>query len=99
MTELRRAAVMATALVVGGWQMMALKTAAGGTSGTNGFHAVTAFLDTLAGYLIWIAIPAGALGMIAGGGMLIAGSSDGPSVIAKCAVGVGVVILSRGILA
>lgn len=94
-----RTVVIAAVLAVGGWQLAALKTAAGGTSGSNGFHDVTEFLDKLAGYLMWIAIPAGALGIIAGGAQLIAGSQDGASTIAKCALGVGLILLSRGILA
>lgn len=79
--------------------MMALKTAAGGTSGSNGFHEVAAFLDHLATYLILLAIPAGVLGLIAAGGMLMAGDQNGSSVLAKVAVGVGIIILAKGIMA
>lgn len=78
--------------------MNALKTAAGGTSGANGFADVTKFLDTLATYVMFIAIPAGALGFIAAGGMLIAGNQDGSTWLARTAVGVGVVLLSKGIM-
>jgi hypothetical protein len=79
--------------------MWALKTAAGGTSGQNGFSDVTKFLDNLATYVIYLAIPAGALGLIAAGGMLIAGNPDGSSWLARTAVGVGIVLLAKGIMA
>lgn len=79
--------------------LAALRTAAGGTSGTNGFAEVSKFLDNLATYLIWLAIPLGVLGLIAAGGMLIAGNTDGQSWLARTAVGVGIVILAKGIMA
>lgn len=80
-------------------QLAALKTAAGGTSGQNGFENVTKFLDNLATYVIYLAIPAGALGLIAAGGMLIAGNSDGSTWLARTALGVGIVLLAKGIMA
>lgn len=79
--------------------MNALKTAAGGTAGTNGFHEVSGFLDNLATYVMYLAIPAGALGLIAAGGMLIAGNQDGSTWLARTAVGVGIVLLAKGIMA
>jgi hypothetical protein len=79
--------------------MAALKTAAGGTSGTNGFSEVSKFLDNLATYVIYLAIPAGALALIAAGGMLIAGNPDGTTWIARTAIGVGIVLLAKGIMA
>lgn len=93
-----RMAVVACVVAVSGWQLAALKTAAGGTSGQNGFANVSTFLDHLATYLIYLAIPAGTLGLIAAGGMLLAGNPQGSSTLAKVAVGVGVVLLSKGIL-
>jgi len=79
--------------------MAALRTAAGGTSGANGFADVSRFLDNLATYVIYLAIPAGALGLIAAGGMLIAGNPDGTTWLARTAVGVGIVLLAKGIMA
>ncbi|HZA18957.1 MAG TPA: TrbC/VirB2 family protein [Pseudonocardiaceae bacterium] len=76
----------------------ALRTAAGGTSGRNGFAEVSEFLDTLATYVIYLAIPAGALAIIAAGGMLISGNPEGTSWLARTAVGVGVVLLAKGIM-
>lgn len=92
-------AMAAAAVAACAAPMAALKTAAGGTSGTNGFHEAVQFLDNLATYVIYLAIPAGALALIAAGGMLIAGNPDGQSWIAKTAVGVGIVILAKGIMA
>jgi len=89
-------AAMAAACVA---PMAALRTAAGGTSGTNGFADVSRFLDNLATYIIYLAIPAGALGLIAAGGMLIAGNPDGTTWLARTAVGVGIVLLAKGIMA
>lgn len=78
--------------------MDALKTAAGGTNGTNGFTDVTHFLDTLATYVIYLALPLGVLSLIAAGGMLISGNQDGTTWLARTAIGVGIVLLSKGIM-
>ena len=85
--------------VLGGPQLAALRTAAGGTSGTNGFADVSHFLDQLATYLIYLAIPGGALGLIAAGGMLIAGNPSGTSWLARTALGVGIILLAKGVCA
>lgn len=79
--------------------MAALRTAAGGTSGQNGFADVSRFLDNLATYVIYLAIPAGVLAVIAAGGMLIAGNPSGTTWLARTAVGVGIVLLAKGIMA
>ena len=77
----------------------ALNSAAGGgRSGRSGFARVAEYLDNLIGYIMWLAIPLGALGLIAAGGMLIAGNPQGQSMLAKTAVGVGIVLLARGIM-
>jgi len=94
----RGAALAATAAACTA-PMAALRTAAGGTSGQNGFADVSRFLDNLATFLIYLAIPAGALGLIAAGGMLIAGNPDGTTWLARTAVGVGIVLLAKGIMA
>jgi hypothetical protein len=99
LTNLARASGLALMLAAAGASLSALKTAAGGTSGTNGFADVATFLDNLATYMIYLAIPGGALGLIAGGGMLIAGNPDGPKWITRTAIGVGVVLLAKGIMA
>jgi TrbC/VIRB2 family pilin len=97
--RLGRGATLAAMLAAATAPMAALRTAAGGTSGTNGFADVSRFLDNLATYVIYLAIPAGALGLIAAGGMLIAGNPDGTTWLARTAVGVGIVLLAKGIMA
>jgi hypothetical protein len=94
-----RGATLAVMVAASTAPMAALKTAAGGTSGTNGFADVSKFLDNLATYVIYLAIPAGALGLIAAGGMLITGNPDGTTWLARTAVGVGIVLLAKGIMA
>lgn len=94
-----RVAVVGCVLAVSGWQLAALKTAAGGTSGSNGFHDVSEFLDKLGTYVIYLAIPAGALGLIAAGGALIVGNPNGASMLAKVALGVGICLLAKGLVA
>ena len=92
----------ATAVLVVGVSapMSALRTAAGGNpSGSNGFADVSRFLDNLATYAIWLALPAGALGLIAAGGMLITGNQDGSTWLVRTAIGVGIVLLAKGIMA
>jgi hypothetical protein len=98
LTRLGRGAALAAVVATSTAPMAALRTAAGGTSGTNGFADVSKFLDNLATYVIYLAIPAGALGLIAAGGMLIAGNPDGTTWLVRTAVGVGVVLLAKGIM-
>jgi hypothetical protein len=100
--HLRRFSRAATLVAIGAActaPMAALRTAAGGTSGTNGFADVSRFLDNLATYVIYLAIPFGALALIAAGGMLIAGNPDGTTWLARTAIGVGIVLLAKGIMA
>jgi hypothetical protein len=94
-----RASVLAVMATVGGWQLAALKTAAGGTSGSNGFANVSAFLDHLATMLIFLAIPAGVLGLIAAGGMMIAGNPDGQTWLVRTIFGVALIFLAKGVMA
>jgi hypothetical protein len=98
LTNLAKASVLALIVAASAAPLSALKTAAGGTTGTNGLHDVANFLDNLATYLIYLAIPGGALGLIASGGMLIAGNPDAPKWLARSAIGVGVVLLAKGIM-
>jgi len=50
-------------------------------------------------YAVYLAIPAGALGLIVAGGMLIAGNPNGTKWLARTAAGVGVLLLAQGITA
>ena len=97
--RLGRGATLAAMVAAATTPMAALRTAAGGTSGQNGFVEVSKFLDNLATYVIYLAIPAGALALIAAGGMLIAGNPDGTTWLARTAIGVGIVLLAKGIMA
>jgi hypothetical protein len=99
LTTVARASSLALIAAIAGTSLSALKAAAGGTSGTNGFASVATFLDNLATYLIYLAIPGGALGLIAGSGMLIAGNPDGPKWLARTAMGVGIALCCKGIMA
>jgi TrbC/VIRB2 pilin len=99
LTKVAQASMLALIAALSSVPLSALKTAAGGPSGTNGFADVSQFLDNLATYMIYLAIPGGALGLIAGGGMLIAGNPDGPKWLARTGIGVGVVLLAKGIMA
>lgn len=94
-----RCLTLAATVAAGAAPISALRTAAGGTSGTNGFADVSRFLDNLATYVIYLAIPAGALALIAAGGMLIGGNPSGTTWLARAAVGVGIVLLAKGIMA
>ena len=97
-TTLGRGLTLTAMVIACSAPLGALRTAAGGTSGTNGFADVSEFLDNLATYVIYLAIPAGALGLIAAGGMLIAGNPDGTTWLARTAIGVGIVLLAKGIM-
>jgi hypothetical protein len=99
LTNLAKASLLTLIVAASTASLSALRTAAGGTSGTNGFAEVSRFLDNLATYLIYLAIPGGALGLIASGGMLIAGNPEAPKWLARSAIGVGVVLLAKGIMA
>ena len=78
----------------------ALEAAAGGKpSGQNGFQEFTTFLNNLGTYMIWVGAAGGVLGIIASGGMLIAGHRDGSSWLVRTVAGVGVILLAKGIFA
>lgn len=78
----------------------ALKSAAGGgSSGSGGFGALGNFMDNITTYLIWLAIPAAGLGIVAGGGMLIAGSPRASRVLALVGIGFAIVVTAKGLVA
>lgn len=78
----------------------ALKSAAGaGSSGSGGFGALGAFMDRITTYLIWLAVPAAGLGVVVGGGMLLAGSPRAQRVLALTAVGFAVIVTAKGLVA
>lgn len=78
----------------------ALQTAAGGGGkGGGGFAGFVSFLDNIATYLVFVGAAAGVLGLIASGGMLIAGSPEGGKWLTRTVAGVGIVLLAKGIMA
>jgi hypothetical protein len=94
-----KTAALAAVLAFSNLTLGALATAAGRPTGTSGFANVATFLNNVATYLIYLAVPAGVIGGIVGGIMLIAGSPDGPKWLARTGIGVGVVLLSKGLMA
>ncbi len=77
----------------------ALKSAAGGGGGGGGFGAVTRYLDKLAGFLIPIGGAMAVLGLIYGGGLFMTGSPQAGRILGYVAVGVVIVLASKGLAA
>jgi type IV secretory pathway VirB2 component (pilin) len=77
----------------------ALKNAAGGGNGGGGFAALTRYLDRLASYLIPVGGAGAVLGLIAGGFMFIGGNPGAQKLLGYVAVGVVIVLASRGLAA
>lgn len=77
----------------------ALKGAAGGGGGGGGFGAVTRYLDKLAGFLIPVGGAMAVLGLIYGGGLFMTGSPQAGRILGYVAVGVVIVLASKGLAA
>jgi type IV secretory pathway VirB2 component (pilin) len=77
----------------------ALRNAAGGGGGGGGFAALTRYLDRLASYLIPVGGAAAVLGLIAGGFMFMAGNPGAQKVLGYVALGVVIVLASKGLAA
>ena len=77
----------------------ALRNAAGGGSGGGGFAALTRYLDRLASYLIPVGGAGAVLGLIAGGFMFMAGNPGAQKVLGYVALGVVIVLASKGLAA
>lgn len=77
----------------------ALKNAAGGGAGAGGFAALTRYLDRLATYLIPVGGAGAVLGLIVGGFMFMAGNPGAQRVLGYVAVGVVIVLASKGLAA
>ena len=99
LTTPTKALAVAIVLSLSNVSLAALKTAATDPTGTSGFAGAVAFLNNLSTYLIYLAVPAGVIGGIVGGMMMIGGSPEGPKWLARTFIGVGVVLLSKGIMA
>jgi hypothetical protein len=97
-------AVLAATLAVGSLACpeladAALKNAAGARDGGGGFGALTRYLDRLASYLIPVGGAGAVLGLIAGGFMFIGGNPAAQRVLGYVAVGVVIVLASKGLAA
>jgi hypothetical protein len=77
----------------------ALRNAAGGGGGGGGFATLTRYLDRLASYLIPVGGAGAVLGLIAGGFMFMAGNPGAQKVLGYVAVGVVIVLASKGLAA
>lgn len=98
------AACLAGAVLVAGlaWPEFAdaaLKNAAGGGRGGGGFAALTRYLDRLATYLIPVGGAGAVLGLIAGGFMFMAGNPGAQRVLGYVAIGLVIVLASKGLAA
>jgi type IV secretory pathway VirB2 component (pilin) len=77
----------------------ALRNAAGGSDGGGGFAALTRYLDRLATFLIPVGGAAAVLGVILGGVQFIAGNPAAAKTLGYVAVGVVIVLASKGLAA
>ena len=77
----------------------ALRGAAGGADSAGGFARLVQFLDRLATYAIPVGVAFGVLGVIWGGILFITGDSRAGRVLAFVAIGVGLVMLAKPIVA
>ena len=77
----------------------ALKNAAGGGDGAGGFARLTRYLDRVASYLIPVGGAGAVLGLICGGFMLMGGNPGAQKVLGYVALGVVIVLASKGLAA
>jgi len=77
----------------------ALKSAAGGGGGGGGFSSLTRYLDKLATFMIPVGGSAAVLGLIAGGVMFMFGNPRAGSWLGYVAIGVVIVLGSKGLAA
>ena len=77
----------------------ALKGAAGGGKGGGGFSSLTSYLDKIATYLIPVGGALAVLGLIYGGAMFMSGNPQAGRILGYVAVGVVIVLSSKGLAA
>lgn len=77
----------------------ALRSAAGGAHGGGGFNALTRYLDQLASYLIPVGVAGATLGVMVGGAQYISGNPAGVRTLGYVAVGVVIILASKGLVA
>jgi type IV secretory pathway VirB2 component (pilin) len=102
-TLLPGAAVTTVVLIAWAWLPElaegALRNAAGGDDGAGGFATLTRYLDRLASFLIPVGGAAAVIGVIVGGCQFIAGSPTATKTLGYVAVGVVIVLGSKGLAA
>ena len=75
----------------------ALKTAAGGGTGSGGFTSVISYADKIASYLTAFAVPAAVLAAIVVGFMFMSGNPSATTWAGRLAVGFIIVVGAKGI--
>jgi hypothetical protein len=90
---------VASALCVPDVAEAALRNAAGGGDGAGGFATLTRYLDRLASFLIPVGGAAAVIGVIVGGCQFIVGSPAATKTLGYVAVGVVIVLGSKGLAA
>jgi type IV secretory pathway VirB2 component (pilin) len=93
------ALTLASALVLPELAEAALKNAAGGAGRGGGFADLTRYLDRVATLLIPVGGAGAVLGVMAGGFMLIGGNPRATRVLGYVAVGLVIVLASKGLAA
>ena len=77
----------------------ALKGAAGGGKGGGGFSSLTRYLDKVATFLIPVAGALSVLGLIYGGAMFMSGNPQAGRILGYVALGLVIVLSSKGLAA
>ena len=92
-------AMFVVALAVPDVADAALKSAAGGQRGGGGFAQLTRYLDRLSSYLIPVGASAAVIGLIGGGVMFMFGNPQATKMLGYVAVGLIIVLASKGLAA
>jgi hypothetical protein len=92
-------AVAVVGVALFGPELAALRNAAGGTGGGNGFARFVTFINRLVDFLIPVGAAFGVLGVWWGGALLIRGDARAGGVLTGVALGLAVVLLAKPIAA
>ena len=93
------ALVLATAAIVPDLADAALRSAAGGSKGAGGFAQLTRYLDKLSSYLIPVGASVAVIGLIGGGVMFMFGNPQATRTLGYVALGLVIVLASKGLAA
>lgn len=92
-------ALLVASLVLPELAHAALRNAAGGAHGGGGFAALTRYLDQVANYLIPVGVAGAVLGFMAGGAQYLSGNPAGLKTLGYVAIGLVIVLASKGLAA